>query len=285
MSIKRLNNHPIKSGYPISNRVLICIIKHCTSNLNSRWIFKSGLLFVVTSGLLFTTFPAWCGPPFVTDDPEPVEYQHHEMYIASEQTSTQSGKVVTPMVEYNYGALPDLQLSITVPYVFNSPVGQIGQQGLGDLVLGAKYRFLQDTDSHPMMAVYPTVVTPNGNANKGLGNGGTQIFLPVWIQKTWGDWQSYGGGGYWINRAPDATNHWYFGWELQRKISERITIGGEIFHETEQLPADTSSTGFSLGGIYSLDQHNRLLLSVGRGLTDISMQNRFTSYIAYGLSW
>jgi hypothetical protein len=248
-------------------------------------IYKTGLLSIALSGSLFTTSPAWCGPPFVTDDPEPVEYQHSEMYIASSQTNSQSGSTVTPEVEYNYGALPDLQLSITVPYVFSNPAGQGGQQGFGDLMLGAKYRFLQETDSHPMMAVFPIVVTPNGDANKGLGNGGTQIFLPVWIQKTWGDWQSYGGGGYWINKAPDAHNNWYFGWELQKNISDRVTLGGEIFHETIQFPTDTATMGFSLGGVYNLDLHNRLLLSVGRELTDYSAQHKYSSYIAYGLTW
>ena len=283
--MERLNNSPrndFNTRHPIWYSL---IIMHCTSNLKPRRISNSGLSTIVVSGLLFTAFPAWCGPPFVTDDPEPVEYRHHEMYIASEQVNTQDGKTVTPMIEYNYGALPDLQLNITVPYVFNSPTGQVEQQGVGDLVLGAKYRFLQETDSQPMMAIYPVIVTPNGDANKGLGNGGTQIFLPIWIQKKWGNWQSYGGGGYWFNKVQDSGNHWYFGWALQNNILDHITIGVEMFHETDQLPADTSSTGFSLGGIYNLDQHNRLLLSVGRGLTDISTQNRFSSYIAYGLTW
>lgn len=246
---------------------------------------KAGLLFAAAGGLFFAAFPAWGGPPFVTDDPEPVEYRHHEMYLASEQSITQGGKVATPLVEYNYGALPDLQLSITIPYVLNSPTGQMKQQGMGDLVLGVKYRFLQETDTQPMMAVYPVVVAANGDANKGLGNGGTQIFLPIWIQKKWGDWQSYGGGGYWINRAPGSGNHWYFGWALQKNISERLTLGGEVFHQSDQLPVDNSSTGFSLGGIYNLDQHNGLLFSVGRGLSDVSAQNMFSSYIGYKLSW
>jgi len=135
------------------------------------------------------------------------------------------------------------------------------------------------------MAIYPIVVTANGDANKGLGNGGTQIFLPVWIQKSWGDWQTYGGGGYWINRATNASNHWYFGWALQRNISERITLGGEIFHETEQLPADTSNTGISIGGTYNLDKQNRLLLSFGRAITGLEAQQRYSSYFAYGFTW
>jgi len=255
--------------------------------MNTRWAFKTGLLSIVTSGLLFTALPSWCGPPFATDDPEPTEYQHSEMYIAIEQTRTPDGNVVTPLLEYNYGALPDLQLSITVPYVFNKPAGQTNQQGVGDLVLVAKYRFIQETDSHPMMAFYPVVSFSNGDTNKGLGNGGTQVLLPIWIQKSWGEWQSYGGIGYWINKAPGANNHWYYGWVLQKSISERVTIGGEVFHEGEQLPADVSSTGFTLGATYNLDQHNRLLLSAtsARALADGGTQNRYSSYIGYGLTW
>jgi len=255
--------------------------------MNINFKFKAGLFSFATSGLIFMAFPAWSGPPFVTDDPEPTEYQHSEMYIASDQTNTPDGTLITPLFEYNYGVLPDVQLSITVPYVFNNPAGQTKQQGLGDLVLGAKYRFIQETNSHPMMAFYPVVSLSNGNANKGLGNGGTQILLPVWIQKTWGDWQSYGGVGYWINKAPGTSNHWYYGWALQKNISERVILGGEIFHEGEQLPADVSSTGFSLGATYNLNQHNRLLISATseRAITDVGSQKRYSSYLGYGLSW
>jgi hypothetical protein len=32
----------------------------------------------------FATSAAWAGPPFITDDPETVEYQHGEFYIASQ---------------------------------------------------------------------------------------------------------------------------------------------------------------------------------------------------------
>lgn len=257
---------------------------HCIS-LNLRRMIKSGSLSIAACGLLIAVFPAWCGPPFVTDDPETLEYRHHELFIAVEQTNTPGGKTVTPMVDYSYGVLPDLQLGITVPYVFDSPSGQVRQHGLGDLVLGAKYRFVQETDARPMMTFAPLVTTANGDADKGLGNSGSQIFLPVWIQKEWGEWQGYGGGGYWINNAQGFGNHWYYGAVMQYEISGKVTVGAEMFHETGQLPADTSSTGFSVGGIYDIDRHNRLLLSVGRGLMGIGTQNRFSGYLAYALTW
>ena len=35
-------------------------------------------------GTIISTLPrAQAGPPYITDDPEPVEYQHWEFYVAS----------------------------------------------------------------------------------------------------------------------------------------------------------------------------------------------------------
>jgi len=242
--------------------------------------------WLVVPVMLFTSGLAVAGPPFLTDDPEPVEYQHHEFYIASQQVQTVNGTTETvPHLEYNYGAAPNLQLHIIIPYAFNIPADGPRQSGLGDIELGAKYRFLQETDSSPMVGIFPLVLAHTGDADKGLGNGSTQVFLPVWLQKKWGDWQSYGGGGYWINRAIGAKNHWFFGWQLQKDFSEHLTLGGELFHSTEQAPGEGASTGFNLGGSYNFDEHNHLLFSAGKGLTNISTTNKFSSYAAYQWTW
>ncbi len=246
---------------------------------------KIGLAGAVASGLLVAALPARAGPPFVTDDPEPVDYRHYETYLAFEQTRTQTDRVSTPLLEINYGAAPDLQLSVTIPYAFSSPTGQPTQRGWSDLVFGAKYRFMQETEAQPMMAVYPIVVAPTGDATRSLGNGGTQIFLPVWLQKSWGNWHTYGGGGYWINRAHGAGSHWYFGWSLLNDVTERLTLGGEVYHATDQKPFDNASNGYNFGAIYKLDQHNRLLFSAGRAVVEISAQNSSSAYLAYSLSW
>ena len=236
--------------------------------------------------MLMASRLALAGPPFMTDDPEPVEYQHHELYISSQQAKMQDGRSGTfPHLEYNYGAAPDLQLHIIVPYAFNSPVNGQHESGLGDIELGAKYRFVQETDNRPMVGIFPLVEIPSGNANKELGNGATQVFLPVWVQKRWGEWQSYGGGGFWANNALSAKNHWFFGWQLQKDISEHLTLGVEIYHSTEQVPGVGSSYGFNLGGFYNFDEYNHLLFSAGRGLTNVDMTNQFSSYVAYQWTW
>lgn len=100
--------------------------------------------------------PAMTGPPFQTDDPEPVDLHHYEFYVASQQTLTADGRSGTlPHFEFNYGALPNLQLHIMAPYAFSSPSGGPTQHGYGDTELGLKYRFVQETDNVPMVGIFP----------------------------------------------------------------------------------------------------------------------------------
>src|ERR1035437_10609377 len=58
----------------------------------------------------------YAGPPFLTDDPEPVDYQHWEAYLFANGDHTSGGYIINgPAVELNYGVLPDTQLHLIVP--------------------------------------------------------------------------------------------------------------------------------------------------------------------------
>lgn len=78
---------------------------------------KYGACALVACTVLMASPLALAGPPFMTDDPETVEYQHHEFYIATQQIKTKDGRSgALPLFEYNYGAGPNLQLLIIVPF-------------------------------------------------------------------------------------------------------------------------------------------------------------------------
>src|SRR4051794_38691528 len=125
------------------------------------------------------------GPPFVTDDPEPVPFKHYELYLAGTYARFHEGEsAVAPLVEFNFGALPDLQLHIVAPIGHNWTSGESSHHALGDVELGAKYRFLHETDTLPQVAIFPLVELPTGDHGRGLGNGKTQVFLPIWLQKS-----------------------------------------------------------------------------------------------------
>ncbi len=238
---------------------------------------------IAASAFAFTAGAALAGPPYQTDDPEPVDYRHYEVYVASQMTRTASGKSGTlPHLEFNYGAAPDVHVHLLAPYVFSTPAGAATERGYGDTELGVKYRVVHESDTHPMVGVFPILLSPTGDSDKGLGNGGSQLFLPIWLQKKLGNgWQTYGGGGYWIVHGLADQNYWFAGWQIQKELSERLTLGAEVFHRTEQLAGQGASSGFNLGGNYNVDEHNHLLFSFGKGIQNVDQTNRFSAYLAY----
>lgn len=231
---------------------------------------------------------AWAGPPFVTDDPEPVEYKHWELYIASQfanDKNNASGTVVSgtaPHLEVNYGVIPDTQLHLIVPFAYNHSQGGTTQYGLGDVELGVKYRFLHEKDLTPQAALFPLIELPTGDEDKGLGEGHVKVLIPLWLQKSWGPWTTYGGGGYWLNRIhakPGDRNFWQLGWLVQREINKTVSMGAEVFHFTRTNDEEEHNrTGFNVGSFINLSEDHHILLSAGR---DFRGDNRFSAYVAY----
>ncbi len=250
----------------------------------TRAVQTGGAVAVLAMALAPAT--AMAGPPFRTDDPEPVEYQHWEIYGFSTGTHSRDNTNLTlPGVEVNYGAAPDLMVHLVAPLVYDKTTGTSAQYGSGDTELGFKYRFVEEDEKgwRPMVGIFPLVELPSGDQNRGLGTGHTHAFIPLWIQKSFGPWTTYGGGGYWINPGPGNQNYWYVGWQVQRQITDQFAFGAEIFHQTAVTQGGDDSTGFNFGGIYDFNRHYHLLFSAGRGLQNASTTNEFSYYLA--LQW
>jgi len=226
---------------------------------------------------------AFCaGPPFKTDDPEPVDLGHLEFYAFSEgQHAFGDSSGVGPALEFNYGILPETQFHMVLPVAYNRPQGAPPQRGLGDTELGLKVRLLKETDTRPQVGVFPLIEVPTGNEDKGLGGGHTQIYIPLWIQKSWGPWTTYGGYGWWRNPG-DGNRDWsYAGWLLQRDLGERLTLGGELFRTTASTVGGQASSGFDIGGQVNFGEKHHLLFSAGR---NVSGQSQTYFYVGYQLT-
>jgi len=234
-------------------------------------------------GILVAAVPVYCGPPFRTDDPETVEYRNWEFYVASQYANDKDGISGTaPHIELNYGVAPNVQLHLLAPAAFDKPRGGPMLYGPGDLELGVKYRLIQEGDYRPMVGAFPLVHVPTGNQNRGLGNGDSQLFLPIWLQKSRGAWTSYGGGGYWLNPGTDNKNYWYVGWLIQREITKWLTVGGEIFYQTPPMRNGEYQTGYNWGAIVNVTDNHHVIFSAG---SDIRGPNLFSFYAAYLLTW
>ncbi|EDY16590.1 conserved hypothetical protein [Chthoniobacter flavus Ellin428] len=237
-------------------------------------------LAILTASLAGT---AHAGPPFVTDDPEPVEYRHWEVMLATQQFHNADGWSGTaPHLEINYGVIPDVQLHVITPLAYNKAPGEPAHFGIGNIELGVKYRFLHETDSIPQVGFFPLVEVPTMNRAEGLSTEKAQVFLPIWLQKKFGNWTTYGGGGYWFNPGPGNRDYWYAGWEVQRKITESFTAGMEIQFRTPDSVDGHTSTALNAGGIWDLSDTYHILFSAGH---TVQGPSEFQGYLAFQITF
>jgi hypothetical protein len=234
-----------------------------------------GLLLAVCSA------PAWAGPPFLTDDPVPIGYRHNEFYFFSTYDGTAGGaNVQGPAIEYNRGVYPEVMLHLVVPYATYLPPGGPAAHGLGDIELGLKYRFVRETSDRPQIGIFPMAELPSGDADRGLGNGRVWYRLPVWLQKSWGLWTADAGVGYALNHAPGQRSYVFGGGLLQRQISDKLILGGEVFAQGPDTVGGHSTTIANFGGYYNFTPDFSLLFSAGHSVQGVSHT------VAYlGLYW
>ena len=227
------------------------------------------------------TAEAFAGPPFKTDDPEPVDFRHWEFYVASMQDfQTGETDVTSPHFEINYGVAPNVQLHLLAPlgYVHTADGTHYGYS---DTELGLKYRFVEESESIPQIGIFPLVELPTGNQSEQRETGKVQVYFPVWVQKSWGKFTTYAGGGFWYNPGVRQKDWTFEGWELQYDFSEVVTLGGELYYQTAQSQDSQLSAGFNLGGFINLNENDHILFSLGRSVSGAAT---ITGYIGFQLT-
>jgi hypothetical protein len=224
---------------------------------------------------------AFAGPPFITDDPEPIPYRHWELYVATQSFHDRFGWAGwAPHFEANYGVVPNVQLHVIAPLAYSAPAAGRTQYGYGDMEVGVKIRFVQEGEWVPQIGTYPMLEIPTGCEARGLGNGTAQVFVPLWIQKSFGSWTTYGGPGFWIDAGRSERRWWYFGWELQRRVARELAIGGELLCLTPKTRAEALDVRFNLGVIVDLSDTHHILFSAGRGLSGPILFQGYLAYVA-----
>lgn len=225
----------------------------------------------------------WAGPPFLTDDPDPVDYGHLEAipFYALDQASDGS-QIQGPGADISYGLAPNMHLNLVPVFIHALPAGGPSRYGVGDFRVALKWRFLDETDSRPAVAFYPAITFPTGGAARGLGNGQAAYQFPLWLEKNWGEWSSYGGGGWTLNHAPGAHDYWFGGWQAQRQVDDTWNLGGEIFSQGRSANDAAGFTALNLGGSMKLTEGASLVFTFGHSFAGASHR---LAYIGVALEW
>ena len=229
---------------------------------------------------------ARAGPPFATDDPEPTDYGHFEAYLYSQASWGGDATGTAVGLEVNYGALPDLQVSVALPVGFNASDDAGPRFGIGDAELGLKYRFIhEDCDGWmPQVGFFPSVDAALVRSSATSSDRPIHVFLPLWAQKSFGDWTTFGGGGYRINDGNNAKDSWFIGWAALKQISDGLRLGGEIYREAAETRGTNDTTAVGVGATYDLSDAWHVIGSTGIGIEDRTGNTALSSYLALELT-
>lgn len=219
---------------------------------------------------------AKAGPPFVSDDPQPTDYGHFEIYAFGQGSGAQDGIGSSLGIDFNYGALPNLQLTVVLPIEVESPAAGPNVAGLGNIELAAKYKFLHQEDVGWDVAVFPRIFFPSASSE--VGEQHISLLLPIWLGRNWGDWSTFGGGGCVINHGGESQDYCLIGWALMRRVFPDLQIGAEIVHQGADSKGGRVSTGVGAGLIYDVNDNIHLLAYAGPGLQNTAETARYAWY-------
>jgi hypothetical protein len=239
-------------------------------------VLSAAARMCVCGALLLGVSPAMAGPPYLTDDPEPTDYKHFEIYNFINGTATRADTSGEAGIDINYGGAPNLQLTATVPAAYSVSDGGPLVGGLGSVELAAKYRFLTQQNFGLDVAVFPRVFLPSGAAN--VGEPRASYLLPIWMQKDWGPWSAFGGGGCEINRGGDSQDFCETGLVVTRQITADLQVGLEIFHQTPDTKGGLPTTSIGAGIHYDVNSTFHILGYLGRGIQNADETDRLNWY-------
>ena len=225
--------------------------------------------------------PALAGPPYQTDDPEPTELGHWEIYAFVTADGRRSDLDGAAGFDLNYGGAKGLQLTATLPLAFEDTSGSGWRGGSGDVELGAKYRFVNDEKRGFQAAIFPRAILPT--SDRDLGGHRVRILLPLWLQKDFGATSLFGGCGYEINPGAGNRDFWQAGLAMTHDFSDKLSLGAELTWQSADTLDGKNNAGFNVGLIRKLGGPYSLLLAAGPSFS--GAQTSYHSYLALALNY
>jgi Putative MetA-pathway of phenol degradation len=216
------------------------------------------------------------GPPYVSDDPQPTDYRHYEIYAFTEGVRTDEATSGASGIDFNYGAGPDLQLTLVAPLPYERPRDAPSASGFGSIELAAKYRFVHQGSSGWDVAVFPRLFLPS--ASSAVDQRHASLLLPLWLERDWAGWSTFGGGGCAINHGGNSRNYCLASWALAYQVLPDLQLGAELVYQSPDTRGESGSFSTGAGVRYDLGKTYHLLAYAGPGLSNPGATDRYSWY-------
>ncbi|MFT3742494.1 MAG: hypothetical protein QM752_07575 [Gammaproteobacteria bacterium] len=225
--------------------------------------------------------PALADSPFIIDNAETTDYQHWEAYLYGTGIIEQQVEFIqVPAVELDYGLTPNCELHTIFSNAVYAEPGFGPMVGISDLETGVEYRFLQETDSHPQMSIFPKLEWPTGDARRELGNGKFWFKIPLLAQKSWGNWTALSGIGYIYNDAFQSYSYPYGSVVLENNLSKNFMVGAEFYAQGTSFSDQSAYNLLNLGCSWSFAHNKAFQIGLAHSVFGVATEDVYV-----GLYW
>jgi len=239
------------------------------------------------------------GPPFLTDDPGTPGNRNWEINIGLiGDRNPSEGVYSIPEFDLNYGVGDRTKFTYRVPLAVHEgrDSGESVAGGLGNSLLGMKYRFYEDKgrsnpdDSEPSfsLSVYPQLIlsNPTNSVARGVAEPAPQFLLPVETALRSGPVQFVAETGYWFT-TKGTSDSWIRGVMVGHEFKKGTDVYLELYDRSDVgairgKPKQREST-LGVGGRKAINRQGAVLLMgmFGRSIARIMPDNRQPQWIAY----
>jgi hypothetical protein len=222
------------------------------------------------------------GPPLETDDPGTPGNGHWELNLAATLEHTSGGTLYeAPLGDANYGLGERIQLKLELPLLVES--GENTGAGLGNPVMGVKWRFLDDSSSQLAISTYPqfeftSPILPLDDT----AEDGSALLLPLELALPWGSCGANAEMGYRIvHKRGDET---IYGLALGCHATGTLELLSECNGSAAQSrPGELIC---QVGVRQAVGQHFTVLGALGRGVSgDEAERPRAKLYVGLQSRW
>ena len=242
----------------------------CGRLFRSEWRFRTSLVaWTAFLSLWILSPPALAIPPIVSGDVPTTEKGHSELfvgYLQSESGDTTAREV--PFLELVYGLTVRQELTIETPLIFlDDTTGTEG--GLGDVVIGTKYRMVGQPDEDSGLSASLEVKLPTGDQDRGLSSGATDVDLRVRFGRQIRREVVYGNVGHtWVgeNRGEQLDNRWFVSGVWDHPAGSKVRLLSEVYFRTPSDPAGANRLAATIGIKWRVLPKQQCHLSIGSSL-------------------
>ena len=238
--------------------------------MRSGHLYPVRMPFLLAIAAFLASLAAVCsaqgGPPMRTDDPGTAGPGNWEINAAATADRRDVEHVYeAPLLDINYGVGERLQLKFEIPWVFLSTDTVPTKNGLGNSLVGVKWRFYENERHKFELSTYPQLEfnNPNSSADRGLVERGVRFLLPLEAVKTIGPVNFNAEAGYWITEY--GSDEWIAGLATGRQVLSRLELLAEIYG-TGATDGSEYDLSFGFGGRFKMRPRWLLLFMVGHSL-------------------